>query len=67
MPTIRSSPPRRRNQDAVPTNIRLLPDLRQKADAVAHDRYDWSLTQLVRALLKKEIHSKKGVVHASLK
>lgn len=59
--------PRPTKEKAKPTNIRLAPKLRFESAQNAVDRYGWSLTHLIRALLEKENSHKRGIVNAKLK
>lgn len=51
-------------ESAEPTNIRLRPKLKLAASKMAGERYGWSLTRMITALLEKEVkRPKRGLIN----
>jgi hypothetical protein len=67
MNTLSPPLPRPAREKPEPTNIRLPRKLKRAGAQCAVDRYGWTFTKMVRALIEKEVSHKRGVVNARLK
>lgn len=53
-------------RSGLPTNLYIPTSLKRSSVTAARDRYGWSLSNLVRQLLAREVKLKRGLVHARL-